>query len=277
MLDGTPAPGPGLQVLGTDTGVGKTRVACLIAKAIRLTHPGARVGPLKPAASGCTHDGPTGRSEDADALRSASGTDLPDDVVCPVRYRLPLAPGVAAQRQGGFGDGWARIHRALEALTQRSDVVLVEGIGGVQVPMDAGDRATRRPPITVLDFAAALGWPAVVVARPSLGTLNHTALTVDALRLAGVGVIGLIVHAMPQGPSAVEDDPSLADNVDWLSRMSGAPVLTVTPRLESAPDPTQEIAPDDPQLQAVLAVDWLARCRESPRPERVPALGIGSG
>ncbi|MEM6750027.1 MAG: dethiobiotin synthase [Planctomycetota bacterium] len=251
-----PATKPGLWVLGTDTGVGKTRVSCLVLGALRRQHPGLRLAPFKPAATGCDWVDGGWSNQDAEALRIHSGTDLPHEVVCPLRYELPLAPAVAAQRLGGFGDGWDRLSGALSQLQASADFVVAEGVGGVLVPIDPGD--TRTPPITALDLAARLGWPAVVVARPSLGTLNHTALTVGRLRGAGVPVLGVVVHAMPQGEAARAEDPSLEDNAAWLERLAGAPVLAVTPRLDPAPAPLASIEDDDPQLRVMADVDWLS-------------------
>ena len=112
-------------------------------------------------------------SEDAELLAHCANAAAPLDVICPQRFSHALAPAVAALREGGRRIGEA-IQRALNEIAAQSDVIIVEGVGGVMVPMDEK--------FLVRDMIRWLGLPAVVVARPGLGTINHTALTVAALR-----------------------------------------------------------------------------------------------
>jgi dethiobiotin synthetase len=170
-----PIPIPSLLITGTDTGVGKTLVAGAIADWFRRR--GFRVGVLKPAATGCVRRREGLVGEDAEFLAHHSNTPFPLDVICPQRYAEPLAPAIAAERAGIPLD-WESIQRSIDAIARESDVLLVEGVGGIMVPMD--------PKHTFLDVAIWLRAPALVVARPALGTINHTLLTVNALRPAKV-------------------------------------------------------------------------------------------
>jgi len=165
-------------VTGTDTGVGKTVVAGGIAAALRRR--GVRVGVMKPFATGVD-----GRSEDAEFLRRAAGVDDALDLVNPVRFRPPLAPSVAARLAGRPVDLRA-VWKAFRALAARHDCLVVEGVGGLLVPV--------RPRVPVAAVARRLALPLIVVTRPTLGTINHTLLTVLAARAYRLRVIGLVVN-----------------------------------------------------------------------------------
>lgn len=206
---------PGFLVTGTDTGVGKTAIACGLLLALREA--GVRAAPFKPVESG--HSGDRGDSDvwsaDAAALHAASGLALRREEVVPYSFAEALAPLVAAERAGQQIDP-ARIRQALRALLGRHDAVVVEGAGGVTVPFAPGLDPAR--------LAREEGLGAVVVARPGLGTLNHCVLTVGHLRLAGVEPLGIVVNRYPAEPQAVH-----ATNLEWLPRLSGVPVLAVVP------------------------------------------------
>src|SRR5436190_10456590 len=179
----SPLPIPGLFVTGTDTGVGKTVIAGAIAN--WFYRRGRRVAVLKPVATGCVKRREGLVSEDAEFLAVCSRTPHPLDLICPQRYLEPLAPSVAAKRTRQPLD-WEAIQRSIRIMSADSDVMIVEGVGGVMVPMD--DKHL------VLDMMKWLGAPAVVVARPNLGTINHSLLTVQAIRDAGVKVAGVVIN-----------------------------------------------------------------------------------
>ena len=145
---------PGLFITATDTGVGKTVIASAIADWFHRRR--RRVGVCKIAATGCVRRGDALVSEDAESLALASGSRFALEIICPIRYAEPLAPGVAAERAGIPLD-WSLLQSSLDTMASQSDCVIVEGVGGVMVPMD--DRHT------VLDVAHWMGLPAVVVAR----------------------------------------------------------------------------------------------------------------
>src|SRR6266550_2096629 len=171
---------PGLFITATDTGVGKTMITAAIARVLR--NQGKRVAVCKPIATGCVHRREGLVSEDAEFLAHHSNTRHPLDLICPQRYAEPLAPSLAAERANQPLD-WSSINRSLQLLSRDADILLVEGVGGAMVPLDAKH--------TVLDLAQWLRLPTVIVARPSLGTINHTLLTAAALRSVNVNLAGV--------------------------------------------------------------------------------------
>jgi dethiobiotin synthetase len=191
----------GLFVTGTDTGVGKTEVACALIAAARAD--GIDAVGMKPAQSGVVRGEPT----DADRLRAASGAVEPLEAICPYVFAAPLAPAVAA-RVEGCEISFERILDAARALAARHAAVVVEGAGGLLVPL------TERE--TFADLAGALGLPTLLVARAGLGTVNHTALTVEALRRRGVAIAAIVLNR-----TVAEDDPSVAHNATEIARLTG--------------------------------------------------------
>jgi dethiobiotin synthetase len=196
----------GLFVAGTDTGVGKTFVACALLRALRRRRV-ACVG-LKPFETGCDP-----RARDAEALEREAQSGLPLDDRCPYRYLLPLAPAAAAEREGRTGRGvFAGAVRAVR-LAAVGKFAVVEAAGGLLVPI------TRTK--TMLDLAAALRLPVVLVGRNALGTQNHTALSVLALRRRRVTVRAIVLSR-----GRLPADPSQRDNALWVERLTGlAPVI----------------------------------------------------
>src|SRR5438309_2288639 len=128
---------------------------------------GKTVGVCKIAATGCVHRREGLVSEDAEFLAMCADSRFPLDEIAPVRYAEPLAPAIAAERAKQPLD-WEAIDRSIQLMSRDSDVMITEGIGGLLVPMDETH--------TFLDVAAEMKSPAVVVARPALGTINHTLL-----------------------------------------------------------------------------------------------------
>jgi dethiobiotin synthetase len=200
----------GFFVTGTDTGVGKTRVAAGLIAALRQQ--GHRVAGMKPVASGCdaTPDGP--RNEDALALIEASGLDLPYDWVNPYAFASPIAPHIAA-REAATTIRFAVIRDALTNLANHADRVVVEGVGGWRVPLgEDGDVAA---------LAVALGLPVVLVVGLRLGCLNHAVLTAAAIRACGVPMAGWVASAV----DGAFERP--ADNLQALAAVLPAPCLGV--------------------------------------------------
>ncbi|MFA9477833.1 dethiobiotin synthase [Phycisphaerales bacterium AB-hyl4] len=241
---------PGLFVTGTDTGVGKTVVTCAIAAALREQRPGWRVGVCKPFSSGCRREREGLVHEDAEALAHFADCRLPLDVINPIRFAPPLAPAVAAEQKGKKVD-WALLARALHTLDDASDALLVEGVGGLLVPLDPDN-----PKCTVLELISALGLPTVVVTRAGLGTLNHTAMTVRLLREAGCVVAGLVINGYD--PDAVDDDPAITTNRRWLTKMTGAPVLAVLPKVRDGEANPSRARLDGGLIEAAGMADWVA-------------------
>ena len=203
----------GLFVTGTDTGVGKTVVTAGLARA--LSDRGVRVGVLKPVETDC----PTG-VEPADGALLAAAARIPGgaDAVVPVRYAEPLAPLVAARRENRPVD-LAAIDAAFAQVTADSEFVLVEGAGGISVPITDD--------LDMAGLAARFGLPVLIVARPDLATLNHTFLTVAYARSRGLAVRGIVLS----GGRGEEADVAERTNRSMLEEQCGVPVLGMVPRL----------------------------------------------
>ncbi len=204
---------PGLFITGTDTEVGKTYVAALIARA--LTAAGRKVGVYKPAASGCRRDGNVLVSNDAIALWEAAGRPGELDRVCPQRFLAPLAPHLAARAEGKCIDA-ALLRNGIEYWQQRSEIVLVEGVGGLLSPIGEEDY--------VADLAEQFALPLVVVSKNILGTINATlqTLVTAATFRDGLEIAGVVLNNPTPPPS---DDASLETNRLELSARCIPPVL----------------------------------------------------
>ena len=226
MIERTPQLAkPGLFVTGTGTEVGKTVVTCAIAWNLRRRE--LRVGVCKPIASACRTERDGLVSDDAEALAHFADSRQPLHIINPIRYAAAVAPAVAAEQTGQMPDFDAML-AALEQVDRQGDVVLVEGVGGLLVPIHP-----YRPMLTVLDLAKFLGYPVLVVVAPGLGTLNHTTMTVRLLRAAGCRVAGIVMNGCPaitERDHAVDEDPSLASNLIWLERMNELRVLATVPQ-----------------------------------------------
>lgn len=196
---------PGVFVTGTDTGVGKTLVAAALAAWCRAQ--GIRVGVMKPVATGGVWDGtPTSRqliAPDARVLARAAGIRDPWSLINPVCYREPLAPYAAAGRSHR-PVSWSAIRGAFDTLLDRYEFLIVEGVGGLLVPLTA-----RR---TVSDLIRALHLPILIVSRLRLGTLNHTLLTVQQAKRDGLRVVGVVLNAAE--PPAADPDGRLAEQTN---------------------------------------------------------------
>ncbi len=240
---------PGLFITGTDTGVGKTVVACAIALTLRR-QARARVGVLKPFGTGCRTEREGLVHDDAEALAHFSNCSEPLEIINPIRFKPPLAPAVAAAEAGrGFEIGG--IEHSLRHLEAHHDVMVVEGVGGIMVPLDPHD-----PTCTVLNLAVDLGLPAVVVARSGLGTLNHTVMTVRLLQLAKVPVAGVVMNNYEPDPAMRSDDPSLTSNRLWIEKMTSVPVLACVPRVSPKAADVTHAKLDDAILDAVAMTFW---------------------
>jgi len=202
-------------VTGTDTEVGKTVIAGGLALAFRKR--GIDVGVMKPAVTGCrTHKGKR-KSEDVDFLVEASGSNDDPRLVCAYMLRDPLAPEVAAEREGTRID-IRPIKNAFGKLVKKHEALIVEGAGGLYVPIKRN--------YLMIDLIASLGLPVVIVARPGLGTINHTLLSCEAARAKNIGIAGIIINNYPEKPSTAE-----RTNPDMIRRHARAPLLGIVPDL----------------------------------------------
>jgi dethiobiotin synthetase len=200
-------------VTGTDTGVGKTQASCALLSL--LADAGLKPQGFKPYESGCAS---LRAPADTLALREAARSTLPVDALCPHRFRAPVAPGVAARRLGREPD-WDVTLAAWERL--RHGPVVVEGAGGLFVPLDSRH--------DIIDLVATLRLPVLLVARAGLGTLNHTALSLQALAARRIPVKAVLLS---RGTPA--RDTSERDNRRMLEARHGVPVLGPVPYLPDA-------------------------------------------
>jgi dethiobiotin synthetase len=196
----------GLFVTGTDTGVGKTVLAAALAAALRAA--GHDVAAYKPAVTGL--DEPeAGRPADHELLAAAAGR--PPDEVTRHRFGPAVSPHLAAGLAGTALDP-AELVASARALT--GDVVIAEGVGGLLVPLTLG--------FTVRDLAVELGWPLVIAARPGLGTINHSLLTIEAARAAGLKARAVVLTPWPALPDVLQ-----RSNREAIERLGRVQVATL--------------------------------------------------
>ena len=207
----------GVFVTGTDTGVGKTLVGTALVR--RLAGTGRRVAAMKPVASGCERTRAGLRNADALALAAASNLAADYDCINPYAFEPAIAPHLAAREAGVVIDP-ARILAAFRALSERADAVVVEGVGGWQVPI--GDDAT------MADVARLLDLPVVLVVGIRLGCINHALLTAQAVRAAGLSLAGWVACRVDPACERPEE------NVAAIGERLAAPLLGDIPWLASA-------------------------------------------
>jgi dethiobiotin synthetase len=224
---------PGCLVTGTDTGVGKTIVTAAIVAALRAR--GVDAIGLKPVVTGTDETPPPPWPADHELLAAVSGAEVAE--VNLAAYGPPVSPHLAAQISGRPLDPAALV-AGVRAAAAHHETVIVEGVGGLLVPLADG--------YDVRELAVDLGLALVVVARPGLGTINHTLLTLQAARARGLNVAGVVLNPWPAQPDAM-----LRSNRETIAAIGSCPVATV-PTL-AGPDP-------DALAQAGAALplnDWL--------------------
>jgi dethiobiotin synthetase len=205
--DGRPR---GLFVTGTDTEVGKTVVASAIAAT--LAAGGERVSVFKPVVTGL--DQPEdGLAADHERLRAAARSEQPPGDVAPYRFGPPVSPHLAAAAIGERVDPY-RLRAAARRAVGGGDVLVAEGVGGLLVPL-SGDYLVR-------DLAADLGMPIVVAARPGLGTISHTLMTIECARVAGLEVAGVVLTPWPAQAGEME-----RSNRETIARLGRVDVETL--------------------------------------------------
>jgi dethiobiotin synthetase len=198
----------GLFVTGTDTGVGKTVLAASVCAVLAAR--GERVAAFKPVLTGLD-DEPGEFGHDHELLAAAANAAQAPEDVAPYRFGPPLSPHLAAELAG------QRIEPAQLLQAARAHELLVcEGVGGLLVPITTG--------YLVRDLAIDLELPVVVAARAGLGTINHTLLTVEAARTAGLNVAGVVMTPWPDDPARIE-----RSNRETVERLSGVPVSGLPP------------------------------------------------
>ncbi len=221
----------GVFVAGTDTGVGKTVVACALVRALRAR--GMDACGMKPVETGVGAAGPL----DALALRAAAGDTEPLDFVCPQRFAMPAAPSVAAESERRTVD-LAAIDHAGAVLAMRHALVIVEGAGGLRVPL------TRA--LDMAGLAQRFDLPVLLVARGALGTINHTRLSLDLLHARGNRIAGVVVS---HGRAPLSDAD--AANLDSLRSELGALRVGEIPPLPPGATPAADALDLDAILRAI--------------------------
>src|SRR5690242_19559676 len=199
----------GLFVTGTGTEVGKTVVAAAIART--LAADGRRVAVFKPAVTGLDE----GAEADHELLRRAAGCGQADEEIAPYRYGPPASPHLAAALAGEEIDP-ARLRSAAAEAAAGAEALVCEGVGGLLVPLS--------PAYLVRDLAVDLGYPLVIVAAPGLGTINHTLLTVESARAAGLEVMAVVLTPWPREPTEIE-----RSNQETIAALGEIEVQTLPP------------------------------------------------
>lgn len=207
----------GLFITGTDTGVGKTIIAGAIIAAMHSR--GIKTGAMKPIETGCISTGKSLHPSDGAFLKDMAQMDEPLNQVTPLCFGPPLAPLVASEIEGRTID-LQKIRKHFRMLTDKYEAVIVEGIGGLLVPI--------KRDYLVLDLVRELELPLVVVARPSLGTINHTLLTVNYAIKEGLRIAGIIINfsRFPEGNIAENTNPQA------IQQLTDIPFIGVFPFLK---------------------------------------------
>jgi dethiobiotin synthetase len=202
----------GCFVTGTDTGVGKTVLAAAIVATLRSHDVAVRV--LKPVITGLDQPADPDWPHDHELLARIAGC-APEQVAL-VGYGPPVSPHLAAELAGGETASIASLSRDVRGAAGPDSVLVVEGVGGLLVPLGVGADADVRA------LAGELGLPVVIAARPGLGTINHTLLTLEAARLAGLQVAGVVLTPWPDQPGVIE-----RSNLETIARLGAVGVATL--------------------------------------------------
>lgn len=227
-------PGRGVFIAGTDTGVGKTLVACALLRG--LADLGLQVAGMKPVAAGARLRRGVRYNEDVEQLRAAASVDVPRQVMNPYCFTPPIAPHLAA-REAGQTIRMSVIARHYAQIAARCDVVVVEGVGGLLVPL-----GTR---LDAAEIPRRLDLPLLLVVGLRLGCLNHTLLTVEAAQARGLRIAGWIANSI---------DPSMArrgQNLDNLRQRIPAPLLGI---VKYAANPRADLAAKALDIKRINAV-----------------------
>jgi dethiobiotin synthetase len=228
----------GCFVTGTDTGVGKTVLAAAVVAGARSR--GVGVAARKPVITGLEEPTPSAWPPDHELLARAAGCSADD--VAMISYGPAVSPHLAAALADRPIDG-AKLERELLAAGDHADLVVIEGVGGLLVPLCAGYDVRR--------LAGSLRLPLLVAARPGLGTINHTLLTLEAARSKGLDVTAVVLTPWSQPPGVIE-----TSNRETIAALTGVPVEVLPPVARPEPDLLAEAAESLP-LERWLS-RWLA-------------------
>ncbi|GAB6138685.1 dethiobiotin synthase [Halanaerobaculum tunisiense] len=208
--------GAGIFIIGTDTDIGKTVVTAGLTAALRQQS--YDLGVMKPFQSGAIEEGNKLLAPDIEFVLKHTSLDTDYDLLNPIRLEPPLAPSVAAREEGVEID-LDQVKSAYQQLQEKYQGLVVEGAGGLMVPL-AKD-------FLIPDLVTMLDLPVIIVARPNLGTINHTVLTVKLARQLGIDVLGVIINGYPQEAGVAEET-----NPDIISDLAEIPILGIVPYIE---------------------------------------------
>lgn len=217
-------------VTGTDTEIGKTWVTARLLQA--AARQGLNWAGFKPVAAGAETTSDGLRNDDALQLKAAMATDVPYETLNPLCLKSAIAPHIAAAEEGVSLD-WAKVMRAHDALAASHSVVLAEGAGGWQVPLD-GDA-------TFADRVSDAGWPVLLVVGMRLGCINHALLTAESISRR-TRLLGWVANCLPP------EQPRVQENIETLRQRMPAPLLGVVPGSAESGDSLTQI------LSQLLAV-----------------------
>jgi len=227
----------GLFITGTDAGTGKTLITGCIAKI--LVGKGLKVGVFKPIAAGCRRQWEGLVSSETEFLANCANSDLPLSTITPIGYLTDAAPLVCAALEANPVD-FDKIAAAYEDISKVSDVIIVEGIGGVRTPLTME--------FDILDLAVEFALPVVIVTHPSSNMINHTLMTIDCVRAAELKIAGVVINGYDATKTTIADDT--AQQV--ITQCTGINILSVVPF-----DETVDI--EEPNL-GQFTIDSLAEC-----------------
>jgi|Deesub1362B_J571_1020462.scaffolds.fasta_scaffold00107_32 dethiobiotin synthetase len=208
----------GIFITGTDTGVGKTIIASAIVRVLKAR--GISVAVMKPIESGCRREGDVLIPLDGVMLKEMAENDITLEEVTPFRFENPLAPMVASEIEGTEVDERV-IYDTIKELQEKYDYIVVEGVGGLMVPV--------KQRLMIVDIVRDTGLPLLIVASNRLGVINHTVLTVEAAKRRGIDIIGVVLNT----PNPSRDDISLETNPLVLRRVLEVPLVGVFPFINS--------------------------------------------
>lgn len=234
----------GLFIAGTAAGVGKTLIAGAIAKI--LTDNGIKVGVFKPIATGCNRDWEGLISVDTEFLAACANSDLSLTTITPVGYVTSAAPVVGAAREKRPID-FHGITAAYKQICENTDIVIVEGIGGVRTPLTME--------FDLLDLAVEFALPVIIVSRLDKGTINHTLMTIDCIHAAKLKIAGVVLN----GYNALEETIADENAGPVIAQCSGVNILCTVPFDETVDIEDQNAG--EMIVPSMLDCDWAELAR----------------
>lgn len=214
----------GYFITGTDTGVGKTIVSAAILRS--FLKKGLKVGAMKPIETGCLNKDGILLPSDGIFLRDMAEMNDPLDLVTPIKFENPLSPLVASRLEDMEID-IERIFKSFEALKKKYDYLIVEGVGGLLVPIKREQRKKGEKYYFVRDLIKEMELETIIVTRPTLGTINHTLLTVEALKSKKIPIKGFIINYS----NTSKNDMAEKTNPEVLQELLDIPLIGILPYL----------------------------------------------